>query len=225
MRGVIIFSSFLTPDLFQSCSGFIFFDLTPISPPSFTLWRRFALSLRLLLLPNSLGRRSAIHLDSAPTHQPPLIFCTYIPCWATTRSSFRKLVTVIPCLVAPHLLASTCTQVPVIPRGSYVWGYLPPSACLHFLNVFSPPLPSSTGAFWIFMSWYILGGGVVVENFSKEFSLSRPQLTWVPMPIPFLPFIPFIFSLNEAFLQDFSEVSPPSSLWLTRGPKIFLSFS
>ena len=56
-----------------------------------------------------------------------------------------KPLSTFPCMVAPTLPSSTCAQVPISPRGSPVRGYLPPSACLHHPQTWSPLQQTLTG--------------------------------------------------------------------------------
>ena len=114
-------------------------DITPVAPPYFTLWRRFALPLHPLLPPNLTGCGATIHLGGSPTCQPPLL--TVIPSlsrrpqvvphaslWLQYLIRFSPLFCPWP---APRSLSS--------PGGSPVLGYLPPSACLCRPHICSPP--------------------------------------------------------------------------------------
>ena len=136
-----IYCSLLPTHLFQSCYGSTFppLYLTPIAPPYFTLWRRFALSLHPLLLPNSTGCRVTIHLDGAPTcRRPPLVWSS-LHLWAPTRSSSREPMTAISCPISPPFPSSTCAQVPVSPRDYPVRGGFTLSACICCPHVWYPP--------------------------------------------------------------------------------------
>ena len=136
---ITTYSSHLPPHLFQPFLGLIFPDLTPIAPPFSTSWCRFALSLHPLLPPNSPRLGATVHLDGAPTRRSPPLVCAYLPLWAATRIYSREPVTAATHMVGPPSPSSTCAQVPVSPRGSFIRVSLLPSVFLRCPHVCSPP--------------------------------------------------------------------------------------
>ena len=68
--------------------------------------------------------------STAHLHFPPLM--------VGPRSSLREPVPAFPRPVAPPLPSSTCTQIPISPRGSPVRYFLPPP-CLHTPSAHTPP--------------------------------------------------------------------------------------
>ena len=137
--------------LFQPCSGLSFTPPPrPISycPPIF-----YPLTLLLYTLapasppdPISPGCGVTAHLDGYPSHWPPPLVCTSLPCQVSQRSSSRKPMPDLPCLFPPppcrpqsttRSLLAQRFSCPWVPYSIYL---TPSSSCPPH-----PLLPDSTG--------------------------------------------------------------------------------